>query len=121
PSRPIAQNLRTVSPDADGPQPAASATATTIEKSRTDALLTGLAEPAPGEAGALQAAPKICVLAHHAPDERAAMVFDHRQDRALVDPDVVVGDPAEVADDAAVPERDVERERPVEGVEEAVL
>src|SRR5438105_2290164 len=95
PSRPIAQNRRTVSSDADGPQPAASAKATTIEKSLMNALgaclITWLGEPAAREAGPLQAAPEIGILAHDAPDQRAPVVFDHGEDRSLVDPEVGVG------------------------------
>src|SRR5688572_21066503 len=142
PSRPIAQNFKTVSPGAEGPHPATSVrtmrTTSAFERGfrpRNPVLggasrgaieapldsVTRLGEPAAREPGPLQAAPEIDVLAHHAPDQRAPVVFDHGEDRSLVDPEVVVGHPAEVADDAAVPELHVERERPIEGAEKAVL
>jgi hypothetical protein len=84
-------------------------------------LLTRAGEPTTREAGLLEATTQVRVLAHHAPDQRATVVLDHRQDCALIDAEVVAGDPAELGDVLAVPERNVEREGSVERVEKAVL
>lgn len=41
-------------------------------------------EPATGEAGALETLAQVPIAAHHAPDQIAPIVLDHRQDRPLV-------------------------------------
>src|SRR6516225_8567226 len=62
-------------------------------------------EPAARESGALQPLTEVRIGAHHPPDEIAAVVLDHGDDRALVDPDVVRVNPAGVAAPAAVTRR----------------
>src|SRR4051812_14057243 len=52
-------------------------------------------EPTTEEAGAPQAAADHGIAAHRAPHEAAAMVLHHREDRALVDAEVVGRDPTE--------------------------
>src|SRR5215470_6271468 len=118
PSRPMAQKRRTVSRADHEPQPVASVSVAT--RARRTALLTGTGEPTTREAGLLEAPTQVRVLAHHAPDERATVVLDHRQDHALIDAEVVAGDPAELRHALAVSQRNVEGERSVERVEEAV-
>src|SRR6516225_7254883 len=54
-------------------------------------------EPAAREPGALQPLAKVRIGAHHAPDEIAAVVLDHGEDRPLIDTDIVRVDPAGVA------------------------
>jgi hypothetical protein len=54
-------------------------------------------EPAAGEAGALETRARVPIAAHHAPDQIAPIVLDHRQDRPLVDADVVRIHPTRVA------------------------
>ena len=39
------------------------------------------------------------LLAHHVPDQPAAVVLDHRQDRALVDAEIVAVEPAAAGHD----------------------
>ena len=51
----------------------------------------------------------------------AAVVLDHRDDRALVDAEVIVRDPADILDDPAVLQRHVgEREARIHGVEKSI-
>ena len=57
-----------------------------------------LAEPAAGEAGALQAAADRRHPAHVAPHEIVAVVGGLKQDRSLVDAEIVLRDPAVLAD-----------------------
>src|ERR1700682_5610148 len=52
-------------------------------------------QPAAGKAGLLQPAPQMRILPHDSPDERRALVFDHRADGPLVDGELVAVDPAE--------------------------
>ena len=78
-------------------------------------------EPAAGEAGALQAGPDVRIGVHHPPDHVAAVILDHREDRPLVDAEVVAIDPAESGNAAAMRQRSVEIEVQVERVEKAVL
>src|SRR5690606_10520215 len=77
-------------------------------------------QPAAAEAGTLQAGADVRALLHHRPHELVAVVGDHRQDRPLVDADVVAGHPALAGDDAPGLERDVVVEAGVERVQEAV-
>src|SRR5262249_6403255 len=129
-SRPMAQKRTTVSRadgESDGEsQPGVSASVAARPRSaaRNSAvreLLTGAGEPPTREAGFLEATTQIRVLAHHAPDQGATIVLHHRQDHALVDAEVVTGDPAELGDALAVSERNVVGERSIERVEKAVL
>src|SRR5215472_17871432 len=53
-------------------------------------------EPAARESGALQPLAQVRIRAHHPPDEIAAVVLDHGEDRPLVDTDIVSVDPARV-------------------------
>src|SRR5206468_9933901 len=84
-------------------------------------LLRGRGQPAALEAGPGQALADVRVLAHHAPDHRAPIVLDHRENRALVDAQVVAVDPAKARDAFSGRNRTVEVEIAIEGVEEAVL
>src|SRR5262245_32503486 len=125
PSRPMAQNRRTISGEEARSQPAAISSAaktprTTVLDRVSRALLTR-SEPTTREASLLEASPQIRVLAHHAPDELAPVVLHHGQHRALVDPEIVAGHPAEARDVATVAEGDIEEEGPVVCVDEAVL
>src|SRR5664280_46979 len=80
-----------------------------------------LIEPAALEPGASETAPQGHALAHVVPDELVAVVADHGEDRALVDPEIVPRDPAERWIDMAVGEGDVGGgEAAVERVEESV-
>src|SRR5205823_9011447 len=85
------------------------------------ALLRGRGEPAAFEAGAHQALTHVRILAHHAPDHRAAIVFDHREDRALVDAEIIAVDPAESGNVAAMAQWALEIEAAIERIEKAVL
>src|SRR5689334_18221087 len=104
----MAQKRRTVSRADDEPQPPASVSVAVSARMATRnslvrELLTGAGEPTTREAGLLEAATQVRVLAHHAPDQRATVVLDHRQDRALIDAEVIAGDPAELGHALAVP------------------
>jgi len=47
------------------------------------------------------------VAAHHPPDELAAVILEHGEDRALIDAEIVARHPAEPRDRAAVARPDV--------------
>src|SRR5215469_2164626 len=51
-------------------------------------------EPAARESRALKSLAKVWIGAHHPPDEFAAVVLDHGDDRPLVDADIVRIDPS---------------------------
>src|SRR6059036_483066 len=126
PSRPMAQKRRTVSREDEELQPAASDSAATRPRIAARdrpvrELLTGAGEPTTREAGLLEASTQVRVLAHHAPDERATVVLDHREHGPLVDAEIVTSDPTKVGHATAVPEGDVEDEGSIERVEKAVL
>src|SRR5207253_5972642 len=92
-----------------------------LHGARPRAGLLRRGQPAAGEAGSLQTPPEMRVLLHDAPDQRRALVFDHRADGSLVDAEIVDVHPAESRDGTAMTHRYVETEARVEGVEEAVL
>src|SRR5690606_37343073 len=77
-------------------------------------------EPATAEARPLQAGTDVRALLHHRPDELIAVVGDHRQDRPLVDADVVAGHPAPARHPAPGLQRDVVVEARVERIQEPV-
>src|SRR5208282_1849684 len=77
-------------------------------------------QPATGEARSLQTAPDVRIFPHDTPDERGALVFDHRADGPLVDAEIIAIDPAEACNIVAVTQRHIEMETRVEGVDEAV-
>src|SRR6516164_6580445 len=79
-------------------------------------------EPAAGEAGALEALPNVRVVAHYAPDEIAAVILDHGENRSLIDADVVLIHPRSGLRLTGLPRgrRGARGEARVEGVEEAV-
>src|SRR2546428_332816 len=124
PSRPMAQKRRTVSREEEEPQPAASDSAAMrprrAARGRPVRELLA-AEPTTREAGLLEAPTQVRVLAHHAPDERATVVLDHREHGPLVDAEVVTSDPTKVGHATAVPQGDVEDKGSIERVEKAVL
>src|SRR5262245_50763088 len=115
PSRPIAQSRRVVSPE-DGERhaaPSQSVPITTRSAARDSVvrpLVTGRGEPAPREAGPLQAATQVRIVAHHAPDQASTIVLDHREQGPLVDPEVIAIDPAKRGDLTSVPKTKVEVE-----------
>src|SRR5262245_13884905 len=114
PSRPMAQNRRTISGEDPRSQPAATSSAaktprTTVLGRVRRALLTR-SEPTTREASLLEASPQVRVLAHHAPDELTPVVLHHGEHRPLIDPEIVAGRPAKAWDVATVPERDIEEE-----------
>src|SRR4029450_10602242 len=125
PSRPMAQNRRTISGADARPQPAAiSSAAKTPRTTGLDSVgreLLTRSEPATREASLLEAAPQVRVLAHHAPDELGPIGLHHGEHRPLVDTEIVAGHPAEARDVATMPEGDIEEEAPVERVDKAVL
>src|SRR5678816_2284338 len=131
PSRPTAQKRTVFAPCERRVQPSgAAATAASASivcrrftiGSRARLLRRRLRQPTAGEARALQAATNVRIALHQLPDETAAIVLDHRHDRALVDAEVVAVDPADVLDNLAVTQRHVgEREARVHRIEEAVL
>src|SRR5256886_15268256 len=86
---------------------------------RTCSLRCG--EPAPGEPSTLEAATQVRILLHHAPDQCAALVLDHRANGPLIDAQVVDIDPSEARDAAAMAERDVEMEVRVECIDKAIF
>src|SRR5690349_8559848 len=100
------------------------ATTATVRARRASLLrgygIGGLFQPPARKTGALQAATNVRILAHDPPDEIVAIVFDHRDDRALVDADIVAGDPAEARHEMAALERYVVGKARVERVEESV-
>src|ERR1700709_1054865 len=82
----------------------------------------GLIYPSAGEAGLLQAFPDIRILAHRFPDEIAAVVLYHRDDRALIYPQIHRIAPADIRHHLAGPQRTVGKgETRVEGVDETVF
>src|SRR5580704_12257023 len=88
PSRPIAHTV-TVRCDADGdPQPAVHA------PSSSAATLMMILQPAALEAGALETPPDVLIIPHDAPDEVAAVVLEHGENRPLVDAEIVLIEPA---------------------------
>src|SRR5580765_959854 len=81
-----------------------------------------VAEPAAAESGALQALANIRILAHGFPDEAAAVVFNHEQDRPLIDAQIQAVEPTLVRYDTTGAQRTVgEGEARIERVDEAVL
>src|ERR1044072_5093468 len=78
-------------------------------------------EPSAREAGALQAAAQVRVLAHHAPYEPGAPILDHGNDRALVYAEIVACNPAKTRNAATVHERNVEVEARIERIEEPIV
>src|SRR5262245_42482904 len=108
PSRPTAQKRTVLASCARRVQPsgaaANAASASIVCRRLTIELRARLLrrrgrQPAAGEACALQAATNVRVTLHQLPDEPAAIVLDHRHDRALVDAEIVAVDPADVLDD----------------------
>src|SRR5262245_6008269 len=110
PSLPIAQNRRTTSPDDDMRQPATTVRKATRAASRSGLVNRGFSrasslccrEPAARKTGLLETTSHIGVLAGDTPDHLAPVVLDHRHDRSLVDAEIVLVDPAEAWDTAAV-------------------
>ena len=96
--RPEAQRLAAVvrAP----PQPASSGEPTPARTVRRRG--SHAAEPAAGKARPLEPAAEMRIAAHHLPDEAAAVILDHRQDRALVDAEIVGVVPALARHDPAV-------------------
>src|SRR4029450_11444514 len=106
PSRPMAQNRRTISGEEARSHPAAISSAaktprTAVLDSEGRELLTR-SEPTPREASLLdapppptprprQAPPQVRFLAHPPPDELAPIVLHHGQHRPLVDAEIVAG------------------------------
>ena len=116
PSRPIAQK-RTTSRWSRSPHPASR-----TRSRRTGSRRAAHPQPAAGEAGPLEPAPDVRIAAHHLPDEAAAVIFDHRQDRPLVDAEIIGVVPAPARHDPAVDARHGRvGEARIERVEEAVL
>src|SRR3546814_16279974 len=65
---------------------------TTLFRAR---LFSGGLEPAAGEADALQSPHDVRILEHHLPHQPAAMILHHRQERPLVDTQIIVRYPAQ--------------------------
>src|SRR5688500_18355324 len=63
-------------------------------------------DPAAGEARAAESTNDVRVLLHELPQESGAMILDHRHDGALIDPDVVVIEPAFAGNNAAAKQAD---------------
>src|ERR1043165_1737874 len=61
-------------------------------------------QPSAGKVGATHPAHDVGVLAHQFPDEFRAPVLDHRQDRTLVDAEIIGVEPPESAHDATMVE-----------------
>src|ERR1035437_9352907 len=77
-------------------------------------------EPSARKAGAHQTAHDRRVLSHRSPHESAPLILDHREDRALVEPEGVDVEPALLGHDTAVLELGCEREGGVERVTEPI-
>src|SRR5579862_3848752 len=84
PSRPIAHTVTDRCDAVGGPQPAVHAA------SSSAATLRMFLQPAALEAGALETPPDVLIIPHDAPDEVAAVVLEHDEDRSLVNREIVV-------------------------------
>src|SRR3954470_18048078 len=81
---------------------------------------SALRKPSTRKPSSLEPADNVGIPAHHAPHEIGAKVLDHRENRALIDAEVIDVEPAERrihSPDVLLPGGG---ERGIEGVEEAV-
>src|SRR3546814_1803726 len=60
---------------------------------RQELVRLGLIQPAAGEPDAPQSADDMRVFPHHLPHQSAAIILHHREDRSLIDAEIVVRDP----------------------------
>src|SRR5687767_7375800 len=121
PSRPIAQSrMVSASVRLDDVHPAdRDATSTRLLIARPT---LSLIKPTSGETRSLQAGLDVGVRAHHPPDEPRAVVLDHRDDRSLVDAEVIGVEPRDAGHHRpGLRCQPGTRKRRVEGVEESVL
>src|SRR6266849_1102063 len=81
---------------------------------------SALRQPSTSEPSLLEPTNDVSIPAHHAPYEIGAVVLDHRQNRPLIDAEVVDIEPAERRIDGAGLLLAGGGERGIEGVEEAV-
>src|SRR5712691_7518379 len=79
-----------------------------------------LRQPSTSEPSSLESPNNVGIPPHHAPHEIGAVVLDHRQNRPLIDAEVVDVEPAERRIDGAGLLLAGGGERGIEGVEEAV-
>src|SRR5213592_3538782 len=96
-----------------------------VPSCRGPLLMTGMVdwrsvEPTARESHPLEASDDVLIVLHRAPDQPAAVVLDHGEDRSLVDAEVVAVEPAEDGIDDAPLHGHRRGERWVEGVAEAV-
>src|SRR5205823_6217060 len=77
-------------------------------------------EPAAREPGALQPATYMRVLFHHPPNNRTAVIFDHRADGSLIDAKVVAVDPAKTRNRAAMAKRNIGVKAQIERIQKPV-
>src|SRR5439155_4593489 len=77
-------------------------------------------QPAAVESGALEPAPDHRVLTQRPPHQTAPIVLDHGDDRALIDPQLIVVEPAHPRRHAPLGDRYVDVQRRIERVHEAV-
>src|SRR6478609_5532886 len=78
-------------------------------------------QPAAGKPRPLQPPPDVWIRPHDLPYESRPVILDHRNDRSLVDAEVVVVDPGDAGDDVTHLHLRVEVQCWVERVDEAVL
>ena len=71
-------------------------------------------KPTAGESGLLQSADNVLIFPHRFPDQIGAIVLDHRDDRSLIDAEVIGVEPTDAAYDFAVARCYVEVERWIE-------
>ena len=77
-------------------------------------------QPAAAKASTRQPRADVRVPAHHLPDQPRSLVLDHRQNRPLIDAQIVAVDPADVRIDGPCRRRALVPEAGVEAVEEPV-
>src|SRR5689334_17119897 len=77
-------------------------------------------QPASAESGALQSAHNMRILSHRLPNESAAVILDHGDDRPFIDPEVIDIEPRLLRVDAAMLQLLGRAQRRIECVEEAV-
>src|SRR5687767_13096436 len=111
PSRPIAQSLSVAASRPDAGVHAVSVMATTVAD---NLILLLLIEPSTGETSALESTHDVRIRAHRSPDEIRPVVLYHRDDRPLVDSQVIGVEPANAAHHTPVLRLQVDVERRIE-------
>src|SRR4051812_4646638 len=83
--------------------------------------MCSIPQPSTCEARPFQTRHHVRILAHRFPDQTAAIVLDHRDDRTLIDSQIVGVEPAYSRYDLAMVRLDRQLERRIVGIDESVI